>query len=70
MNLGPGGAWDNATVGEPSVINDGDIYKMWYTGNNHLIGYATAPIPEPITLLLVGTGLAGLLGYGRRKFKK
>ena len=29
----------------------------------------TAPIPEPSTFLLMGIGLAGLVGY-RRKFKK
>ena len=28
-----------------------------------------APIPEPSTILLLGTGLAGLVGYGRRKRK-
>jgi phage baseplate assembly protein gpV len=27
----------------------------------------TAPIPEPGTLLLLGAGVAGLLGYGRRR---
>ena len=27
-------------------------------------------IPEPTTLLLVGIGLAGLVGFGRKKFKK
>jgi predicted GH43/DUF377 family glycosyl hydrolase len=40
--------WDSLSVGECSVIKEGDVYKMWYTGHQNAsrtpsyIGYATS----------------------------
>ena len=34
------------------------------SGNNS----ATTPVPEPATILLLGSGLVGLAGVGRKKF--
>ncbi|MBW2740133.1 MAG: PEP-CTERM sorting domain-containing protein [Deltaproteobacteria bacterium] len=43
-----------------------DLEISHYTGYNS----TTAPVPEPSTILLMGSGLLGLVGYNRKRFSK
>lgn len=45
LNLGVGGAWDDAHVHSPTVLFDGAKFHMWYSGHDgarYRIGYATS----------------------------
>ncbi len=54
LHNGLTGVWDDAGVYRPRVVVEGNVYKMWYTGDRHgyqtgvdyphQIGYATAPM--------------------------
>jgi len=48
LDLGPSGKWDDYGVSHPTVLFDGTIYHMWYTGSDgstNRIGYATSDDP-------------------------
>jgi predicted GH43/DUF377 family glycosyl hydrolase len=46
LPAGPNGAWDDDDAWDPTVLKEGSLYKMWYTGGDGVtsrIGYATSP---------------------------
>jgi hypothetical protein len=69
----PGGGWMGNVV-ENSTANNGslnyndkfDLQNGWGDETN----YNVTAVPEPSTLILLASGLIGLVGYGRKKFFK
>ncbi len=61
------GSWSTYDLWLTGDYNSGDALEIsHYTGYNS----TAAPVPEPSTILLMGSGLLGLLGYNRKRFSK
>jgi hypothetical protein len=63
----------NANIQFGLLESDGwcsDSTNTWLGVDNVMVSSNAAPVPEPATMLLFGTGLVGLAGARRRKMKK
>lgn len=58
----------------PDSVNavNGGTSLFYGTGGQAFVAYedTAAPVPEPSTILLMGAGLLGLVGYNRKRFSK
>jgi len=61
---------DSGTVDATLTATLGDFYFNSATLTAEGTAPAPAPVPEPSTILLMGAGLIGLVGYNRKRFSK
>ena len=61
LDAGPEGAWDSLSVGRPSVIYDGGMFKLWYDGRKDF------PLGTPVAGVPVSSNSHRYVGYATSK---
>ena len=63
-----------ASLSIQELLSDGDVWEgdIRLYNSTFTLDYeqGSAPVPEPSTLLLMGAGILGLVGYNRKRFSK